>query len=70
MTVSLKKLWNDYGIGAIIVLLILAYVATLFANYLSNKGMSGSESNQTMPQQYKNQNAIKHINCFLKLHDK
>ena len=54
MTVSLKKLWNDYGIGAIFVLLILAYVATLFANYLSNKGMSGSESNQTMPQQYKN----------------
>jgi len=56
MTVSLKKLWNDYGIGAIFVLLILAYVATLFANYLSNKGMSGSESNQTMPQQYKNSN--------------
>jgi hypothetical protein len=57
MTVSLKKLWNDYGIGAIIVLLILAYVATLFANYLSNKGMPGSESNQPMPQQYKNRNA-------------
>ena len=26
MTVSLKKLWNDYGIGAIFVLLILAYL--------------------------------------------
>lgn len=57
MSVSLKKLWNDYGIGAIIVLLILAYGGSLFANYLSNKGMSGSESNQTMPQQYKNTNA-------------
>jgi hypothetical protein len=56
MSVSLKKLWNDYGIGAIIVLLILAYGATLFANYLSNKGMSGYESNETMPQQYKNTN--------------
>ena len=56
MSVSLKKLWNDYGIGAIIVLLIVAYGATLFANYLSNKGMSGYESNQTMPQQYKNTN--------------
>jgi hypothetical protein len=56
MSVSLKKLWNDYGIGAIIVLLILAYGATLFANYLSNKGMSGYESNQSMPQQYKNTN--------------
>jgi hypothetical protein len=56
MSVSLKKLWNDYGIGAIIVLLIVAYGATLFANYLSNKGMSGYESNQSMPQQYKNTN--------------
>ena len=54
MSVSLKKLWNDYGIGAILVLLILAYVVSLFANYLSSKGMSGAESNATMPQQYRN----------------
>jgi hypothetical protein len=56
MSVSLKKLWNDYGIGAILVLLILAYGVSLFANYLTNKGMSGSESNQAMQQQYKNTN--------------
>jgi len=54
MSISLKKLWNDYGIGAILVLLILAYVVSLFANYLSSKGMYGYESNATMPQQYKN----------------
>jgi hypothetical protein len=54
MSVSLKKLWNDYGIGAIVVLLIIAYGVYLFANYLTSKGKSGSESNQTMPQQYKN----------------
>lgn len=54
MSISLKKLWNDYGIGAILVLIIIAYVVSLFANYLSSKGSYGYESNATMPQQYKN----------------
>ena len=54
MTVSLKKLWNDYGIGAIIVLLIIAYGVTMFAGYLGAKGMPGPESNSQMQQQYKN----------------
>ena len=57
MTVSLTKLWNDYGIGAIIVLLIIAYGVTIFAGYLGAKGMPGSESNAQMQQQYKNTNA-------------
>ena len=57
MTVSLKKLWNDYGIGAILVLLIVAYGVSLFAKYLSSKGMSGYETNNTMQKQYKNTNA-------------
>jgi len=57
MTVSLTKLWNDYGIGAIIVLLIIAYGVTVFAGYLGAKGMPGSESNAQMQQQYKNTNA-------------
>ena len=57
MTASLKKLWNDYGIGAIIVLLIIAYGVAVFAGYLGAKGMPGSESNAQMQQQYKNTNA-------------
>jgi hypothetical protein len=57
MSVSFKKLWNDYGIGAIIVLLIAAYGISIFANYLSSKGMSGYESNKPMQQQYKNTNS-------------
>ena len=58
MNVSLKKLWNDYGIGAIVVLLIIAYGVSLFANYLSSKGMSGSESQTGMQPQYqKNKNS-------------
>jgi hypothetical protein len=56
MSVSLKKLWNDYGIGAILVLLIVAYSVTIFAGYLGAKGMPGSESNSQMQQQYKNTN--------------
>ena len=57
MSISLKKLWNDYGIGAIIVLLIVAYGVSLLAKYLSGKGSYGSESNQNMQQQYKNTNS-------------
>ena len=56
MSVSLKKLWNDYGIGAIIILLIVAYVVYSFAGYLGAKGMSGPESNAQMQSQYKNTN--------------
>jgi len=54
MTVSLKKLWNEYGIGAIIVLLIIAYGVSLFVKYISSKGMVGYESNAVMSKQYKN----------------
>jgi len=43
---SFKKLWSDYGIGAVIVLLILAYGVNLLANYLVSKGNSGNESFQ------------------------
>jgi hypothetical protein len=57
MTFSLKKLWNDYGIGAILVLLIVAYCVSMFAGYLGAKGTSGPESNAQMQQQYKNTNA-------------
>ena len=57
MTVSLKKLWNDYGIGALIVLLIIAYCIYMFAGYLGVKGMPGPESNAQMQPQYKNTNA-------------
>jgi hypothetical protein len=56
MSVSLKKLWNDYGIGAILVLLIVAYGVSTFAGYLGAKGTPGYESNAQMESQYKNTN--------------
>jgi hypothetical protein len=58
MSISLKKLWNDYGIGAIIVLIILAYGVTVFANYLTSKGKYGSEYMDANPNPaYQNKNA-------------
>ena len=41
MILTLKKLWNDYGIGVILMLLIAAYGVSLFAGYLTNKGSAG-----------------------------
>ena len=57
MNVSLKKLWSDYGIGAIIVLLFVAYGVYMFADYLGAKGMPGHESNASIPSQYTAPNA-------------
>ena len=57
MSFSFKNFWNDYGIGAILVLLIVAYCVSLFGNYLTNKGTSGYEYNSQMQGQYKNTNA-------------
>jgi hypothetical protein len=57
MSVSLKKLWNDYGIGAIIILMIVAYGVFMFAGYLGAKGVPGHESNTQMQPQYKDTNA-------------
>ena len=49
MSISLKKLWSDYGAGAIIVLLIVAYGVKLFSNYLTNKGSYGSDGMNAQP---------------------
>ena len=57
MAVSLKKLFNDYGLGAILVLLIVAYGVSIFAGYLGAKGTPGYEQNSNMQKQYKNTNS-------------
>jgi hypothetical protein len=43
MSTSLTKLWNDYGIGALVVLLVVAFGVNYFATYLTGIGMGGSE---------------------------
>jgi hypothetical protein len=49
MNISLKKIWNDYGIGAIVALLIVAYGVNVFAKYLTSKGSYGAEFMTTTP---------------------
>ena len=44
MSASLKKLWNNYGIGAIVMAVILMYVIVLFYQYFSSKTSSGKEN--------------------------
>jgi hypothetical protein len=58
MSTSLKKLWADYGIGAIVVLLLVAYGVSVFAKYLTGKGSYGSENmTNTANPAYKNKNS-------------
>ena len=55
MSVSLKKLWNDYGVGGVLFAIIVAYVLYMLFNYLTRKGASGNESmNQARPSAYNN----------------
>jgi hypothetical protein len=55
MSVSLKKLWNDYGVGGILIAIIGLYVVSMLYKYFMSKGSSGYEgnSNQSNPA-YKN----------------
>ena len=43
---------NEYGIGVIIILLIVAYAVASFGGYLTGKGAFGFESNSGMSSQY------------------
>ena len=40
MSVSLKKLWNDYGVGGILIAIIGLYVLSMLYNYFMSKGQS------------------------------
>jgi len=49
---SIKKLLNEYGIGGIVVIILVLYGIMLLFKHLGTKGMSGLETAQTMPSQY------------------
>ena len=55
----MNKFLNDYGFGAIIILLLVAYGVNCFCLYLNNKGNVGLENQSSIQGQYKdtNQNA-------------
>lgn len=42
---SFKKLMSDYGLGVIIILLLLAYAISSFSDYFTDKHLGGSEGN-------------------------
>ena len=54
---SLKKLMSEYGIGALVALLIIAYAVSMFAGYLSDKGSSGAETMTSNAQAQHKQNS-------------
>lgn len=43
MSFSLKKFWNDNGIGGVLIALVVAYIIYMFFNNLMSKGSMGSE---------------------------
>jgi hypothetical protein len=43
MSVSIKKLWNEYGVGGILLAIIVLYVLYMLYKYFMSKGKSGSE---------------------------
>lgn len=43
MNFSLKKFWNDNGIGGVLIALVFAYIIYMFFNNLMSKGSMGSE---------------------------
>lgn len=57
MNTTLKKVWDNYGLGAILLLLVVAYATNMFLNYLSNKGSFGFEANSGMQDLHKNAEA-------------
>ncbi len=58
----MNKIWNDYGIGIIALLLIAAFVVYSFGSYLSSKGSAGYESNHPMQPHHKKQGNVKPSN--------
>jgi hypothetical protein len=43
MSVSLKKLWNEYGVGGLLITIIVLYGLYMLYKNLMSKGSSGSE---------------------------
>ena len=43
MAISLRKLWNDYGIAGVLFAIVLLYVLYMLYNYMASKGRAGSE---------------------------
>jgi hypothetical protein len=54
MNSSLKKLWNDYGIVSVILVIAGLYILSILYKYFDSKGSSGSEGASGMNSAYNN----------------
>jgi hypothetical protein len=55
MSVSLKKLWNDYGVVGVLIAIIVLYGLYMLYNNLLSKGSAGNEMmSQNRPRAYNN----------------
>ena len=45
---SFKKLMSDYGLGVIIILLLLAFAISTMSDYINNKALGGSEGHESI----------------------
>ena len=55
MSVSLKKLWNDYGVVGVLIAIIVLYGLYMLYKNLLSKGSTGSElMSQNRPRAYNN----------------
>jgi hypothetical protein len=58
MSVSFKKLWNEYGVGGLLIAIIVLYGVYMLYKNLMSKGKSGSENlSQNRKQAYNNSNS-------------
>lgn len=58
---SLKKIWDNYGLGAFVLLVVVAYVANMLLNYLNSKGAYGFEGNSAMQGVHKDMNSASSV---------
>jgi len=58
MTSFASKIWKDYGLWLILMVIAVAYGFSVFYQYLSGKSFMGVESNSGMSAQYKGGNAV------------
>jgi len=58
MSVSLKKLWNEYGVGGVLIAIIVLYGVYMLYKNLMSKGKSGNENlSQNRKKAYNNSNS-------------
>ena len=59
MSTNLNKLWNQYGIGIIVILLLVAFGLSSFSGYLNAKGSIGFEKMTSTPNDVYSNNSSK-----------